>query len=180
MRNFDYSLIDLNWTLFLDRDGVINRQRVGDYVKNFREFEFLPGVFEALKLVGEIFGRIVIVTNQQGVAKGLLTEEDLEEIHQNMIVQITNHGGRIDGIFYCPFSEDSNPDCRKPNIGMALQAKKRFPTIDFSRSVMIGDSHSDMKFGQRLGMHCARIGDDLKHDSFDSLLDFSKKLVFQK
>lgn len=176
MRSFESSLIDSKWTLFLDRDGVINKRIVGDYVKNYSEFEFLPGVIGALNNLARVFETIVVVTNQQGVAKGLLSIKDLDEIHQRMICQINKYGGRIDGVFSCPHLAASNPECRKPNTGMAKQAKKRFPQIDFARSVMVGDSPSDMEFGERLGMVCARIGEDIKHKSFESLEDFSKRL----
>ena len=91
-----------DWTLFLDRDGVINRRIVGGYITEWDEFEFLPGTFEAIRNLSAGFGRIVIVSNQQGVAKGLMTAEDVERIHSSMTRQIEGEGGRIDLVLYCP------------------------------------------------------------------------------
>lgn len=141
---------DKTWTLFLDRDGVINERIPNDYVKTVKEFSFFVGVPLAMEKIESIFGHIFVVTNQQGIAKGLMTESDLAKVHRHMKKTIENLGGRIDKIYYCP---EKNPSpCRKPNIGMAEQAKRDFPTIDFSRSVMVGDSVSDIEFGNRLGM----------------------------
>ena len=143
---------DSNWTLFLDRDGVINKRIPGQYVRLWEEFEFLPGVLEALSLFQSIFGRIVIVTNQQGIGKDLMTEADLEAVHRQMLQEIHATGGRIDGVYHCPDLAYENSFCRKPNPGMAYQAKKDFPEIDFKRSLMAGNSLSDIQFGCRLGM----------------------------
>jgi histidinol-phosphate phosphatase family protein len=148
---FDYHKIGCFDTLFLDRDGVINRHLPNDYVKCWEEFEFLPGVFEALSKWKYQFKHIIIITNQRGVGKGLMTIDDLENIHQKMIREIETHGGRIDKIYYCTALADADPN-RKPNIGMALQAKQDFPDIDFSKSIMIGDKESDMQFAANTGM----------------------------
>jgi histidinol-phosphate phosphatase family protein len=91
--------IDGSWTLFLDRDGVINRKLPNDYVKHLSEFEFLPEVLKALKALSLRFETIVVVTNQQGIGKGLMTEEELLVIHQHMVAQVFEHDGRIDGIY---------------------------------------------------------------------------------
>ena len=176
MNTFDYSAIDSQWTLFLDRDGVINRLIPGDYVKSVHEFKFLPGVFEALKYLGEKFGTIVVVTNQQGVGKGVMDEKDLHIIHQYMLDQIHLNEGRIDDVFSCTELASHFPFSRKPNIGMAISAKASFKNIDFTRSMIVGDSPSDMEFGRRLGMCCVRIGDDPINNSFESLYDFSVHL----
>lgn len=143
--------------LFLDRDGVINKHRPADYVKSWEEFEFLEGSLESLAQLSKLFPHIFIVTNQRGVAKGLMTDQDVNDIHKRMVAEITEHGGRIDKIYYCTAlsNEDIN---RKPNPGMAHQAQKDFPSIDFSRSIMVGDSDSDIEFGSRLGMKTIRVG----------------------
>ncbi len=138
-----------NNTLILDRDGVINRLRINDYVKKWEEFEFLPTVLEALAKWSQDFRHIIIVTNQRGVGRNLMTEASLLDIHQKMIGMIKNHGGRIDKVYYCTALSDDDPN-RKPNIGMALQAKTDFPGIDFKRSVMIGDQMTDMIFAKRI------------------------------
>lgn len=144
--------IDSTWTLFLDRDGVINKRLVGDYVKKWEEFEFLENVPETIAFCAKRFKTIVVVTNQQGIGKKLMTEEDLHGIHHNMIKHIESKGGRIDKVYFCPHLKSENPYCRKPLPGMGLEAKKDFPTIDFSKSIMVGDSISDMEFGSALGM----------------------------
>ncbi len=148
---------DKNWTLFLDRDGVINRRIPGAYVKTWEEFEFLPGVLEALAIFNKVFGRMLIVTNQQGIGKGLMTISELNLIHQKLRHAIEKAGSQIDGIYYCPDLKTIQPNCRKPNPAMAIQAQADFPEIDFQRSVMVGDSISDIEFGQRLGMFTVHI-----------------------
>jgi D-glycero-alpha-D-manno-heptose 1-phosphate guanylyltransferase len=145
--NFDNS-----WTIFLDRDGVINQRIPGSYVKNTEEFIFLPGAIEAVKKLSGTFVRIIVVTNQQGIGKGLITEEQADEVNSFMISEITKAGGRIDRVYVCPALASAENNCRKPNPNMAIQAQKDFPEIDFHKSIMIGDSISDMKFGQNLGM----------------------------
>lgn len=138
-------------TLFLDRDGVINKLRQNDYVKCWDEFEFLPGVFEALAKWKDHFKHIIIVTNQRGIGKGLMTDEDLNSIHQQMINEIERHSGRIDKIYYCSSltEEDFN---RKPGIWMFQQAVNDFGDIIPETSLMIGDSESDMEFAENCGM----------------------------
>lgn len=163
-------------TLFIDRDGVINKHRPDDYVKSWDEFEFLPGVLEAFGILKEAFKRIIIVTNQRGVGKGLMTENELQDIHKRMLSEIRKVGGRLDQIYYCV---DINNDSlnRKPNPGMALQAQKDFPEIVFEESIMIGDSASDREFGNRLGMKTI-----LLHPTGhpQSLLDFALSLSLEK
>jgi histidinol-phosphate phosphatase family protein len=143
--------IDRSWTLFLDRDGVINHEKHMDYVYNYLEFEFYNGVTEALETLAGIFGRIIIVTNQRGVEKKLMTEESLLDLHRQMLHDIEDSGGRIDAIYYCTSLEDDHPN-RKPQAGMAHLAKESFPEIDFSKSVMVGNNLSDMEFGKNAGM----------------------------
>ena len=141
-----------DWTLFLDRDGVINRRIRGGYVCEWEEFEFLHGVLDALALLNSRFQRIFVVTNQQGIGKGLMTESDLAQIHDRMYESIRESGGRLDAIYYCPSLARQDDFRRKPGPGMALQAKNEFPEIAFTRSIMVGDTVSDMEFGRALGM----------------------------
>lgn len=145
-----------NDTLFLDRDGVINILKPNDYVKNWSEFEFRKEFLPLLPLLPKIFKRVIIVTNQRGVGKGLMTEKNLLEIHENMCKEIENMGGRIDKIYYCT-SVDPDDKNRKPNPGMAFLAMKDFPDIDLSRSVMVGDSDSDMEFARKAGIFGIKI-----------------------
>jgi D-glycero-alpha-D-manno-heptose 1-phosphate guanylyltransferase len=152
LKNMDYlKNIDKTWTLFLDRDGVINDEKHEDYIHKWEEFKFYPGVKEALNIFSEKFGKIFIVTNQRGVAKGLTKLEDLELIHKNMMKEFEDAGGRIDKIYYSIDFEKDHPN-RKPNPGMGLQAKKDFPEIDLAKSIMIGNTLSDMKFGRNLNL----------------------------
>ncbi|MCX6283426.1 MAG: HAD family hydrolase [Bacteroidetes bacterium] len=155
--------IDNTWSLFLDRDGVINQRMVDDYVRNWEQFIFKPGAREALTELSGIFSRIVVVSNQQGVGKGLMSEKEVENLHSRMISEVTTEGGRIDAAIFCPALEREKSFNRKPNIGMALQARKRFPEIRFRQSVMVGDSLSDMIFGKRLGMKTVFLSADLPH-----------------
>lgn len=175
--------IDRSWTLFLDRDGVINRRLVDDYVKSWDEFEFLPGVLESIAQFSEWFGRIVIVTNQQGVGKKLMSEGDLHDIHNQMVSSILKAGGRIDKIYFCPHLKQDNPSCRKPEPGMGLEAQKDFPEIDFLKSMMVGDSISDMEFGRTLNMfnvfvseNGTKLDDNLTQLNTTSLVDLASIL----
>jgi histidinol-phosphate phosphatase family protein len=172
--------IDKSWTLFLDRDGVINVRFPGDYVKHIEEFNFLPGAVEAIAEFSKRFGRIVVVTNQQGIARGFYTHEDLHFIHDYMKREVENAGGKIDAVYYAHHAAAENSPMRKPGIGMGLQAKEDFPEIDFSKSIMIGDTNSDMQFGIGCGMKTIFLGnEELKEKvdgRIDSLKDFSNLL----
>lgn len=179
----DLQRIDKSWTLFLDRDGVINHEKKEDYIYNWDEFVFYDGVPEALKVLSGHFGRIVMVTNQRGIGRGLMTDADLQDIHTQMMAVITEAGGRIDKIYYCPATDKSDPS-RKPNPGMAFAAKKDFPEIDLSRSLIVGNKLSDMQFGRNAGMHTVYVrnthpeqGPDPAIDlAFADLADFAKTL----
>ncbi len=168
------------WTLFLDRDGVINERPLNDYVRHEKDFNFLPGVLQALKKLHPVFARIVVVTNQQGIGKGLMGREDVDGIHLFMCAAIAAAGGRIDAVYYCPELADMVDNCRKPGIKMAEWARKDFPEIDFGKSVMIGDTDSDMAFGRNLGMYNILITNEKNHPLADacfiSLADFVEKL----
>lgn len=144
--------IDKSWTLFLDRDGVINKKLENDYVKNIEEFSFIEGVPEVVAKLNERFGITVIVTNQQGIGKGLMTTEDLQEVHDYMQSELVKKGGKVDKYYHCPDLASKNTKFRKPNTGMAEQARMDFPVIDFKKSIMVGDSLTDMQMGRRLGM----------------------------
>ncbi|MCZ2223712.1 MAG: HAD family hydrolase [Chitinophagales bacterium] len=170
-----------SWALFLDRDGVINHEKDGSYIFNWQEFHFYDGVKKALKILNNHFGTIVMVTNQRGIGKKLMTEDDLNNIHQNMLEEINKKGGRIDKIYYCSDLENSSPN-RKPNHGMALQAKNDFPLIDFSKSIMVGNKLSDMQFGRNAGMYTVFVATthsetpyphELIDMRFDDLLSFA-------
>lgn len=177
--------IDKTWSLFLDRDGVINRRIADDYVRSWEQFQFNPGIKDAMKELSGIFGRIIVVSNQQGVGKGLMSENDVDKIHTRMIHEVESAGGRIDAVFFCPALESEKSFNRKPNIGMALQSRKHFPEIRFRKSIMVGDSLSDMIFGKRVGMRtvflsadlpCIRRGYKTINYVFADLLSFARSL----
>ena len=169
--------INSSWTLFLDRDGVINKRIVDGYVENISDFHFLDSVPEAVALCKKSFGRIVVVTNQQGIGKGMMTEGQLAAIHTYLQEQIPE----IDRIYHSPFLACENNIMRKPNIGMALAAKEDFPEIDFQKSIMVGDSPSDIAFGKNCGMFTVFISDTETSPSadmvFSSLFDFARLLI---
>lgn len=146
-------------TVFLDRDGVVNRRLPGDYVRNQKAFEFLPDVQEALRLMTEAGLRLIIITNQRGIARGLMTEADLQAVHTLMLAELEKAGAHIAAIYHCPHDKDEC-QCRKPEPGMLLQAQSDFPEIEFSDSILIGDSLSDMQAGRRVGCHTLLIASD--------------------
>jgi D-glycero-D-manno-heptose 1,7-bisphosphate phosphatase len=133
-------------TLFLDRDGVINQRIPGDYVKSPETFEPMPGLGEAMRLLTNHFDLILVVTNQQGIGKGLMGEFELAEVHRHLRAFVTDAGGRIDAIYHCPHLKEANCTCRKPATGMAWQALQDFPDMDLENAWMVGDSVSDMVF----------------------------------
>lgn len=141
-----------NWTLFLDRDGVINQRIPGNYIKYPKEFFFIKGSDTACAVFAKLFKTIVVVTNQQGVGKDLMRAELLDDVHDFMIKGIERVGGRIDKVYYCPELSKNDPKSRKPNTGMGYEAQQDFPQIDFTKSIIVGDSVSDIQFGNRLGM----------------------------
>lgn len=147
------------WTLFLDRDGVVNVRLVDEYVRTWDEFRFVERVPEAIAVFSRVFSRIFIVTNQQGIGKGLMSEYDLGLVHGRMLAAIEAAGGRVDRIYYCPHLKSDGCSCRKPLPGMAKRALEDFPDVDLSRSLMAGDSSSDMAFADNAGMHKVMIGD---------------------
>ncbi len=138
--------------LFLDRDGVINEDKVGSYVFNLDEFHPLSGAFDALGKLTSLFDYAFVVTNQRGVGLGLMSEDDLNTIHRHVRQQIEVKGGKLDK-FYFAAQTDRNHPYRKPGTGMAHAAKQDFPDIDFEKSVMVGNNITDMEFGKKMGMH---------------------------
>ncbi len=141
--------------LFLDRDGVINERLPGRYVSVWEEFRWCPGNPQAIAELNALFDFTFVVTNQQGVGKGLMTEAQLQSVHERMLSQIQAAGGSIDRIYTCTQLKSEPGNCRKPSTAMGQQAQQDFPDIHFGRSVMVGDSLSDLEFGQRLGMELA-------------------------
>jgi D-glycero-D-manno-heptose 1,7-bisphosphate phosphatase len=182
---FDLSQIDKSWTLFLDRDGVINYENPGTYVRNWSEFIFYPQAPEDIAYFNSRFQRLILATNQRGITKGVMTIQDLENIHLNMKKRIEEKGGKIDGIYFCVDAEATSP-CRKPNPGMALQAVVDFPEIDLKKSLMVGNNMSDMLFGKTAGMKTVFLkttcpDQNLPHEAIDlyyeNLDEFTRTLM---
>ncbi len=173
--------IDSSWTLFLDRDGVLNRKVENGYVLNPSMLEIIPGAPEAVSSLGGRFGTIVIVTNQRGIARGLMTPDDLARVNASLLEAIRREGGRIDAIFVCPHDLQEECNCRKPKAGLALKAKERFSRIEFAKSVLVGDSDTDIKMGKELGMFTIRIGRGTGNEAgdmlFSSLFEFARGMA---
>jgi D-glycero-D-manno-heptose 1,7-bisphosphate phosphatase len=143
---------DGRWTVFLDRDGTINRKAPdGDYVRSPKALVLLDGAAEAIARLRSAGARVMVVTNQRGVALGRMSLEDLAEVHQELHRRLAAAGTEVDAIYSCPHDEDSC-DCRKPGPGMFLQAVRDHPSIDLAGSAVVGDSLRDIEAGSRLGM----------------------------
>lgn len=139
-------------TVFLDRDGVINRKLPeGRFVRNWSEFDLLPEVPSAIRALAENGIRVIVISNQRGIALGLYTHADVDAIHERLNEELAGAGARIDGFFYCPHDREGCT-CRKPLPGLYEQAKGRFTEIAAESSIVVGDSISDIEFGRRLGM----------------------------
>jgi D-glycero-D-manno-heptose 1,7-bisphosphate phosphatase len=147
-----YSLYHPVQTVFLDRDGVLNEKMPeGSYVTSWAKFHLLPGVVEAIGRLNQAGMRVIVVSNQRGVALGLYTAADVEAIHISLQNVLRTHGAHVDGFYICPHDK-RQCNCRKPLPGLFEQAAVVFPEITSDRSIMIGDSLSDIEFGRRLGM----------------------------
>lgn len=177
-----FNNVDKRWTLFLDRDGVINVRLIDDYVKSISEFQFCDGTLEAIANFSKVFGRIIIVTNQRGIARGLMTEDDYDSVTNFMLSEIDKKGGHIDQVYHCPHDRDSGCNCRKPLPGMAQQARSDYPEIELTHSIMAGDSASDMAFAHNAGIIPVFIGSSDKNKypdipAYPNLLEFSRQFV---
>ena len=147
-------------TVFLDRDGVINRKMPsGAYVQRWEQFEFLAGAIEALQLLRAVRIRTVVVTSQRGVALGQMTMADVDEIHRRMQAELGLNQASCSAVLVCPH-QDGMCDCRKPGIGLFRQAQALMPGIDLGSSAVIGDSTSDLLAGNRLGCLSFLVGDE--------------------
>jgi len=143
--------------VFLDRDGVINRKAPeGEYISRWEDMEFCPGVFSAALDLQRAGFKIVVVTNQRGIALGKTRLEDVEDIHSRMKAAFARHGVEITGIYFCPHDIPENCQCRKPNPGLLLQAAQEH-SLELSRSWMIGDAITDIEAGKNAGCRTVRI-----------------------
>jgi D-glycero-D-manno-heptose 1,7-bisphosphate phosphatase len=147
-------------TAFLDRDGVINRKMPdGSYVESWEDFEFLPGAVEALQMLAAAGVRVVVVTNQRGVALGRMSMAAVDEIHHRMQARLSEVDACCAAILVCPHDHDAC-DCRKPGLGLFRRAEALMPEIDLDTSIVVGDSASDLLAGNGLGCASYLVGDE--------------------
>ncbi|MFY0643471.1 MAG: HAD-IIIA family hydrolase [Bacteroidia bacterium] len=178
---FQTKTSEFNWseyTLFLDRDGVINAPRVDDYVKNTDEFELTENALEAIQLLNQTFKRIYVVTNQQGIDRQLMTVNDLEDVHLKMYKTLKNNNVTwFNQVFYAPYLRADNHPWRKPKTGM-IEKAKMYQNMELSKSVMVGDSPGDMELASKIGALKVRISNpqfdfDNQDMHFDTLYQFA-------
>lgn len=140
--------------IFIDRDGVLNKDPGGwtehNYVTRWEDFIFMPVAKEALKKLTDEGYKIIIISNQGGINKGIFTMNDLTRINENMLKEITSYGAKIHAVYYCPHTKDEGCDCRKPNTGLLKKATRNM-NIDFSKTFFIGDGPMDIEAGKRAG-----------------------------
>jgi histidinol-phosphate phosphatase family protein len=177
--------VDETWTLFLDRDGVINERILNGYVTDISEFHFKENVLLALSGLTKKFKYIFVVTNQQGVGLGHMTKIQLDDIHDFMKSKVSSFGGQITQVFSSIELKNSHSATRKPSPEMALIAKSYFSDVTFEKSIMVGDTDTDIQFGKRLGMKTVLILTDEKvNEKADielmSLFELNKLLELKK
>lgn len=145
-------------TAFLDRDGTINVGAAeGEYVVSAAEVRLLPGAAAAIRLLNELPAKVVIVTNQRGIALGKMSEDDLAAVNTELSAQLGREGARLDASFHCPH-EKGECECRKPGPGMFERAVAEVPGVRLEGAAMIGDSALDVEAGRRLGLTTVRLG----------------------
>ena len=144
--------VDSSWTLFIDRDGVINERNFDGYILDIESFVFKKGVLEVSKSLFSKFKYVVVVTNQQCIGKGLITQAQLNDIHEYMNNCFLQNNANIDMILVAPEIKSSQSQFRKPSPKMAYQAKDKLKDVDFSKSIMVGDTDTDIVFGKNLEM----------------------------
>jgi D-glycero-D-manno-heptose 1,7-bisphosphate phosphatase len=148
----------MNKAAFLDRDGVINRKAPteDEYITRWEHMHIIPGVGEAIALLNRAGFRVIVVSNQRCVAKGLVSISDLDAMHQRMCRELREVGANIDGVYYCPHEEQPPCSCRKPEPGMLFSAADEHQ-VDLQSSWMIGDSEKDVEAGRSAGCRTVRI-----------------------
>jgi len=164
--------------IILDRDGVLNAKPPrANYVRTWAEFKWLPGAKESLCRLNQAGYRVIIVSNQAGVNRKAMTEDDLLEIHRRMVKEVNAAGGRIDAIYYCPHDWDEGCECRKPKPGMLFQAQRDF-NLDLSRTLFVGDDERDGQTAEAAGCLSALVSDRLPLSKVvNDLIASSKKSV---
>jgi len=154
-----------NRVIFLDRDGVINENR-DDYVKSKNEFIFLPRVFTAIRKLNQMGYQLIIITNQSAINRGIITKEQLNDIHKFMLNELEKHSCKVTKIYFCPHKPNENCFCRKPKTGLIIKAINEFG-IDISESWLIGDKESDIQAANKLGLRSILVNE--KKDLLDAV-----------
>jgi histidinol-phosphate phosphatase family protein len=144
--------------VFLDRDGVINEKPAPhDYVRTWSDFKFLPNISDWIRIFNALGYLVIVISNQRGVARGIMSTADVEEIHRNMVAELARRGAIVDDIFYCPH-QDGECNCRKPLPGLVIQAQEKWD-LDLPKSLMIGDSDADQQLAAACGIRFLRAAD---------------------
>jgi len=139
-------------TIFLDRDGVINRNRAqGDYVKSWEEFQFLPGARGAIARLTQAGYRLLVVTNQACISKGIVSWATIQDIHARMMQEVVRAGGCIEAVLCCPHLADAGCDCRKPAPGLLRRAQDEYQ-VDLAQALLVGDSARDVQTAAAIGI----------------------------
>lgn len=147
----------IRW-VFLDRDGTINvAAAAGEYITSADQLALLPGAAEAIRRLNEAGAWVGVVTNQRGIARGEMSEADLEAVHDRLAWELAGNGAHLDAIYHCPH-EQGACTCRKPEPGMLLSAQREHPELDFAAAALIGDAPSDVQAGRRLGLTTVLLG----------------------
>ncbi len=176
------------WCLFIDRDGVINRQVVGDYVRSWADFEWLPGAATAVGELLQWAPYVVIATNQQGISKGLMSVDDVADIHRHIQMATSRNSLEINAFQVCPHLESDHCPCRKPQPGLLLEWLDHHPDVDPALSVMVGDGASDIALARNvatltggcIGVHIGPPADSVVGAaaiSFNSLREFTSAVI---
>jgi histidinol-phosphate phosphatase family protein len=180
---------DYDWTLFLDRDGVLNKRPGTGYVTHPSDFIWVPGSLSAVVRLKNTFKHIIVITNQQGIGKEVMKREDLFLIHEQMLRDVQTAGGKIDAIYFAEGLRYADSFNRKPSQGMFLQAKNEFREIDPCKTIIAGDTFTDMMFGHRLGLHTVLISNSgiqsgryrhIVDYHFNDLADFANYIINRK
>jgi histidinol-phosphate phosphatase family protein len=161
-------------TILLDRDGVLNRKPPrAHYVRDWEDWQWIPGARQALRILRQAGYRTVIVSNQAGIGRGLMTEDDLRAVHDRMRREVTQTGGSIDAIYYCPHDWDAGCTCRKPKSGLLYQAQKELH-LDLTLTPFVGDDDRDAVAAATAGCPFYKVNET------KSLLDITRQLITQR
>lgn len=145
-------------TVFLDRDGTINESPPeGEYLSSADDVRLIPGAAEAIRILNEHPAKVVVVTNQRGVALGKMSEADLSAVNERIASELARSGARLDGVFHCPHHAGTC-ECRKPGAGMFERAAREVAGVGIEGGAMVGDSAIDIEAGRRLGLATVRLG----------------------